>query len=141
MPKHGIYTNKQPLNKKRFVVYIPTGGWSFTDVEGVENAGTGDTEFTEIPAGPITLTWATLPGHDAPIPNPQTKQLAPDEMVTFRQIYVPSNDPDARLEARLLRYLLGLDEDSEGLDLNTDGEIGVADLVTNSSPDSESPGP
>ena len=66
-----------------------------------------------------------------PTSNPLIKELTPAKTINFLGIYIPKNDPYARKAAIILSYLMGLETNSEGLDLNTDGKINIADAVKN----------
>ncbi len=104
--------------------------WSFTDGAGGTHQGIGNRTINEIPSGAISLTWDELPGHETPSPNPRSQPLDANGVASFIEIYVPTDDPAARTTARLLRYLLGLDDDPAGLDMNADERVNIADLVT-----------
>jgi hypothetical protein len=103
--------------------------WSFSDSGETTHAGTGDARGISAYAGPLTMAWGSLAGYDAPAPSTETQTLNSGGMVQFKNIYVPSAAGDARTEALLLRYLLGLSNASAGLDLNNDGTVTIADLV------------
>jgi hypothetical protein len=61
--------------------------WSFKDGDGATRNGTGDATVASVPTGTITLTWGALADYDAPDPNPETKELFKNEIVTFTGNY------------------------------------------------------
>jgi len=61
--------------------------WSFLDGDGDKHAGSGDATVESVPTGLIELTWPYIPLHDGPTPNPETKTLSKDGVVTFIGIF------------------------------------------------------
>ena len=103
--------------------------WSFTDGDHKQLGGTGDQSFSGIPTGQITVTWKPLTGYDTP--SSATKTLEADQSIDFAEIYLTNSDALRRLDARILRHLLGITSDATGLNVNGDGVVDVADLTQN----------
>jgi hypothetical protein len=103
--------------------------WSLRFWDGSTQQGQGAAMLDGVPAGPVVVTWLPLPGYVTPDAQQQT--LVQGGIVHFQQVYVPNPtaDPAGNQAARVLRYLLGLDSDPAGLDLNLDGRVDVGDLV------------
>lgn len=106
----------------------PAGApWSLTDVFGKTVSGAGSTALGKVAAGPVTVTWQALPGFEAPPAATQT--LAPGAAVAFTNVYKATATPLKTRRSLILRYLLGIDKNPAGLDLNYDGKIDTADLL------------
>jgi len=60
--------------------------WSFTDGDGGEHNGVGDSQVASIPTGTITLSWLAVTNYTAPA-NPSPQTLTKDGTVTFSGLY------------------------------------------------------
>ena len=82
-------TNASPAGPCPSLRSPNTASWSFADGRGVIHAGTGGATLSDIPGGPITLTWGALDGYDLPAPNSRTQNLANSATITFVGNYLP----------------------------------------------------
>jgi hypothetical protein len=99
--------------------------------EDQSTSRTGHATLTNIPAGSITVRYLPLAGYDPPLPADETRTLEKNGIVNFWGIYLSPTEPLLRANASILRILLGLDPETEGLDANGDGRIDAADLIYN----------
>ena len=80
-----------PYQKEETIVIDQTpdamagAGWTLT---GPQNeTGSGDTTFTDMPAGAYTIAWNVVSGYVTPISAPQT--LTDNGTITFNGVYLP----------------------------------------------------
>ena len=105
-----------------------TAGWTLTDGDGNKTNGTGSRTLQGVSTGSISLAWNTLDGYDSPA-QPAVKTLEPNGTVSFTGIYLNKTDNVQRSVDQILRYLLGLETSTWGLDANADGTITITDAI------------
>lgn len=133
----GVYTRQKGTV---IVTVVPAGvGWSLTDGALAVHRGTGSARLEGIPGGTIKLTWTTPAGYGAPRTNPASRTLTGGGTVTFSEVFAPLAAGPARNAALILRYLLGLESDSSGLDLNLDKKVDIADAIKGLLPQKPAP--
>lgn len=101
--------------------------WTLTDVFGKSVSGAGSATLEKVASGPVTIAWQSLAHFTAPAA--ASKTLAPDGMAAFTEVYKANATATLLKRSQIVRYLLGLDPYSAGLDLNYDGKIDVTDLL------------
>lgn len=105
--------------------------WVLSDAQGTTIAqGRGDAELNQIICGPLRVNWFAPAGYEAVGETSVTTQLTTAGL-SLCEVFPLVGPPTYQQNARLLRYLLGVTTDSQGLDLNTDQTVDVADLARN----------
>lgn len=107
-----------------------TAPWTLTDSSGANVTGTGSQTVSDVITGPATVTWEPLAGYNQP--DPTTLSLvvplgAQVSVIGLYQAIIPESETES---ATILEYLLGLKTNPEGLDVNGDGAIDIADYRT-----------
>lgn len=103
--------------------------WVLTDGQNRQHSGAGSAVLRDIPCGTVSLKWLPPANYNAVTPNPRVKTLPKNGEASITEVFVPKSPDSAANAARILRYLLGLSQTTDGLDLNGDGVVNVTDLL------------
>ena len=123
----GIYRRQTGTVK---VTTLPPGApWRIRDADGQPHAGAGDAQLPGLPTGSTGIFWDPVPNYDAPAGTTVTKTLENNATVSFLGIYGSRIDGVENRMTGLLRYLLGIDNNPNGMDTNADQQVDIADYV------------